>query len=418
MKSLSIFSSLNNSNSLNLSELMNKSTMFLYDLRPTKVLNDSNGETYKTLLSYMKNNNMTINLENLLKLIQDFNTVYNKKIVKTKHAKKINVISELYLREKIISFFKNTLISYGFCVYYLTKAPIFSDNNTILNKRNIIIFSIIILALIVGFIYTHSKNKNHSIEVFNRVENLEKILKSFNTNDKDSKDSKDSKENKENKEKYELEQIIINNTTLNSNIYHDLLYDMLSDMYVKVENVRNIIAIQINQETMQPFNIIDDNVSNNGEGKIYEIRDDNQEDIIMSEINQDNIFINNKEDKEDVEEMLEIIMSPQEELEERIEHKLENIENKIEHLEHKSDSKSEHKSEEDKKIEKIQQEEITLDEKVNLDNLTQEENQEPIKIPQQVKPGRKPRSSPVKNTKQPTKQTTKQVGRKPKNVKK
>lgn len=395
MKSFNIFSSLNNSNNLNLSELMNRSTIFLYDLRPAKTLNESNGETYKTVIMFMKNNNMTINFENILKLINDFNTVYNKKIVKAKHMKKINVISELYLREKVLSFFKNTLISYGFCVYYLTKAPFFSDTNTILNKRNVIIFSIIILALIVGFIYTHSKNKDHSIEIFNRVNELEKTLKSFNTTDV----------SKEGVTEFNIDRIIIDKNH-NSSIYHELIYDMLSDMYVKITDVRNVLTIQINPERMEEC-VID----NNAESKIYEISED-------------------ENNKEDIEEMLEIIMSPQEDLEERIEQKLENIEQKIDQLDHKSDIKSDIKSEEDKKMEKIQQEEITLDEKVDLEDhedheehkLQEEqeeqkvqEEQEPVKT--QVKPGRKPRSTPAKTTKKQTK-PAKQSGRKPKNVKK
>ncbi len=244
--------------------------MYLHDLKASKPLNGTNAEIYKYFVLYMKERNIPITIKNLLDLLQEFSKKYTSQNLQNKFKKEIDILSSKMLKEYMFDLFKNVGLSFGVSIYYLIKSQDiiknFKENMTL--KIGAIVLGIVVIVGITAYLYNLAKNRNYYSDSITSVNKLRDALIGLDIN----------KEG----ENYDIQQLII---CVNSNqLSADLFKSMLD----------NLDAIELN----------------------LPIENINQNEILMEEIliNKTIDAINTRMNGDD-DEIIEIELSPQEDLE-------------------------------------------------------------------------------------------------------
>jgi len=249
------------------SQQMQSPSILLHDLRKSKQLSGSNAEIYKCFINYMKDSQIELNLNNLQSLLQSFNIVYNNSASKTTpfqtlYKKELQLIKSEFVTNTMTDFAKNTLLSFGFLLYYVIKSNGFGLlDNKYISRTQIVIIATVVMAVIFGYTYYVAHNKNHVEEILHRFDMFTEEMTTEMS-------------------KFEFDQILL--STHNSNTYSQLINKMLNDMKQSVHTTTTTTTTSINVTTFTTDN------------------------------NQDNNILIQNADDGDEEEMFEIIMSPEE----------------------------------------------------------------------------------------------------------
>ncbi len=246
-------------------------SMYLYDLKKTKTLTGTNAEIYKYFVIYMKERSIPITIKNLLDLLQFFSEKYTKQNSQNKFKKEIDVLSSKMLKEYMFDLFKNVGLSFGVSIYYLIKSQDiiknFKENMSL--KIGAIVLGVVVIVGITAYLYNTVKNRNYYSDAITSVNKLRDELYGLDIN----------KEG----QKYDIQQLII---CVNSN---ELSADLFKSMLNNLDKIEASVPI----EFIDPDEIIMEEV------------------IITKTIDTINKNINGDED-----EIIEILLSPQEDKEE------------------------------------------------------------------------------------------------------